>query len=418
MKSISVSIMTKTSTNIVLERLTKLLILANIFLLQSYVIRFNILAYPSNLQEILIFALGLVFTVKILAEKRFWQTIKNLRKHWIITTFIILSTISILTTDIIQYTHFMRHLKFIFFGAVLAFIFLENFTEEREQKKGIYIMGLGAVAIGIFSLIYNILGYGATIDLRLAGPFESAVILSYYLTPFFIYFSIQFFEDIKKKHNLLLAIILGLLIVLTRSMGSIVGAFIVLVIYLFKKSSLDILKNRASKLALIIATILILSSAFYIKILPAFESTNTSLGEREQIWKTSAYLLKEPTTIIWGLGLGQFEEYYRTKSTEVLGHAPLDFNNPHPHNIFFLFIFEYGLLGLFFIIVCIWRTIKLIKNSIDTSELKIVVAFLLLYFFLHGIIDSPFFKNDMTFLMILFLEIALKRKSKMVGAKE
>jgi len=401
--------MEKTTNNVFFKKATDLLILLNVFFLQSYIVRFDILAYHSNLQEVLICLLGLVFLVKILVEKKFWQTIKNLRKHWIITTFIILSVLSVLTTDTIEYTYFLRHIKFIFFGSVLAFIFLENFTEKSEQKKAINIMGLGAVAIGIFSLIYNILGYGVTQDLRLAGPFESAVILSYYLTPFFIYFSIEFFENFKKKHNLFLAIILGLLIILTRSIGSIVGAFLVLIIYLLKKSDLGILKNRISKIALIIATILILASGVYIKILPAFETNNTSLGERGQIWKTSMYLLKEPTTIIWGLGLGQFEEYYRTKSVEALGKAPLDFNNPHPHNIFFLFIFEYGLLGLFFIIICIYRTIKILKKSDDTSDLKVVVGFMLLYFFLHGMIDSPFFKNDMTFLMILFMEIALKR---------
>jgi len=404
--------MTKPNTTGLIEKLNSFFILLSVFFLPTYIFRFNISAYPSNLQEVLIFVSSLIFLVKIIGERKVYSTIKNLRKHWIISTFIILSTISILTTDIIQQTYFLRHLKFIFFASVLALIFLESFTEEHTQKKAINIMGLGAVATGVFSLIYNILGYGVTQDLRLSGPFESAVILSYYLTPFFIYFSIEFFENIKKKHNLLLAIILGLLIILTRSMGSIVGAFLVIVIYLLKKSSLSILKNKISKTALIIATILILFSAIYVKIVPALTSKNTSLGEREQIWKTSAYLLKEPTTVIWGLGLGQFEEYYRTESVKVLGQAPLDFNNPHPHNIFFLFIFEYGLLGLFFIIACMYRTIKLINNSFDISELKIVVAFMLLYFFLHGMIDSPFFKNDMTFLMILFLEIALKRKGK------
>lgn len=267
-------------------------------------------------------------------------------------------------------------------------------------------MGIGAIFFGIFSVIYNLLGYNAAYDLRLLGPLDAAVYLAYYLTPFFLFFAIQFFENTKRKSNLVYALILATLILATQSMGAIGGSMLVMLFYFYKRSSLQFFKNFFSKIFIAILSIIVLSGIFYFKILPTITTEYSSLDERGEIWLASAEMLKNPKTILFGLGFGQFENQYIKNVDKVLGRKPLDYYVIQPHNIFLLFIFHYGILGLMFISFCIYTTIKTLFAFKKKPNLRIIVNLILLYFFIHGMIDTPFFKNDILILFLLFLEIS------------
>jgi len=299
----------------------------------------------------------------------------------------------------------IRHFKFLFFASILSFIFLETFKKEKERHAGLRIMGIGAIAFGLFSGLYNLLGYNVTHDLRLLGPLDAAVYLAFYLTPFFIYFTIKAFEN-RRKSNIIYALILAGLLIATRSMGAIGGSLVVILFYLFRRSNLKILKSRLNKILLAIVTIAILGTIFYSKVLPTLDTQYSSLDERGQIWLTSIELLKEPKTIATGLGFGQFQQHYFDNVKEVLGHEPLDYYVLQPHNIFLLFIFHFGILGLVLLLMIIHKSlIKLLEfKKIDSS---VIASFILFYFFVHGMIDTPLFKNDLLILLLLFAELSL-----------
>ncbi|MBI5753602.1 O-antigen ligase family protein, partial [Candidatus Peregrinibacteria bacterium] len=244
------------------------------------------------------------------------------------------------------------------------------------------------------------------------GPLDAAVYLGYYITPFFIFFIIQFFEN-KKKSDLLYSIALGILMLATVSMGSVAGSLIIILLYLFKKSGSNVLKSK--KFKIIIATICLIVSAtvFYLKILPTIRTNYSSLNEREQIWQTSFSLLKNQKNLLFGIGYGQFQEQYFQHVKAVLGHEPLDYYVLQPHNIFLLFIFQFGILGLIFLICCIKKNLQNIYNWKNNQPLNfhLLTNFLLLYFFIHGLIDTPFFKNDLLILLILIMESSLLKSS-------
>jgi len=391
-------------------KFTKSLLLLNLFFLQSYLIRFSIGNYPTNLQEILIGLTAIIFIIEIIKNKRLTQTIKNIWQHKIILSLIGLTAFSItlILTEIITISpplaenlDLIRHLKFLFFAIILGFIFLETFQTKKQKASALFIAGLGAIIFGIFCIFYNLTGHNIAHDLRLLGPLDAAVYLAFYLTPFFLYFSIKFINFPKKKSYLIFAIILALLILATRSMGAIGGGFLILIIYLLK--SKDFLKSKTSKIALAIITLLVVGGIFYAKILPTFQTEYSSLDERGEIWKTSAHLLKEPKNALLGVGFGQFESQYIANVDEVLGQKPLDYFVIQPHNIFLLFTFHYGILGLIFLGFLIFQTIK----KIAKSERPNFTLFIILYFFIHGLIDTPFFKNDLLILLIIFLEMSL-----------
>lgn len=395
--------------------LNKILLVINIFFLQSYLIRFHIGSYPTNLQEVLI-VLNLLAFFHALPFKKIFTAIS---KHRVITEFLGLTMLfaiglsdGIGAGNFLAINHignnldFIRYLKFLFFALTLSFIFLETFEKENQRLAALRIMGVGAIFFGIFSIIYNLLGFNVALDLRLLGPLDAAVYLAYYLTPFFLFFIIQFLENHKQKSNFFYAIILGLLILATRSMGAIGGSLAIIFFYFLKRNHL--LKSVVSKIFLAIFSIIIIATIFYTKILPTIQTNYSSLDERGEIWLTSAELLKDSKTIFFGLGLGQFEHHYIQNVDRVLGHAPLDYHVIQPHNIFLLFIFNYGILGLILILFCIYKAIQNLINFKQNINIKILSSFILLYFFLHGLIDTPFFKNDMLILLVIFLELAVQ----------
>ncbi|MFH1533791.1 MAG: O-antigen ligase family protein [Nitrospirota bacterium] len=396
-------------------KLTKTLVLVNLFFLQSYLVRFSIGGYPTNLQEILIGITAIIFIVEIIKNGKLLQTIKNIWKHKIILAFIGLTVISLglifsgiitVSPPLTENLDLIRHLKFLFFATTLGFIFLETFQTKKKRSAAIMIAGLGAIIFGIFSIIYNLSGYNVAHDLRLLGPLDAAVYLAFYLTPFFLYFSTKFIDSPRKKSYLFYAIILAFLILATRSMGAIGGSFLVILIYLVKTGKF--LKNRTSKISLLIISVIIFGGIFYTKILPAFQTNYSSLNERGEIWTTAADLLKEPKNAIFGVGFGQFQNQYFENVATVLDGQPLDFYVLQPHNIFLLFILNYGILGLLFLGFLIFQTIK----KIAKSEKPGFALFIILYFLIHGLIDTPFFKNDLLILLIIFLEMGLEIPAK------
>ncbi len=380
---------------------TTSLILLTFFFLQSYLIRFSIGLYPTNLLEILIGISALAFLITIIAKKRFTKTLKTIPKHWIITTLILLTAISLLTTEIFNYLDFIRHSKFLFFGLIFGFIFLETFKTSEQRTKAFRIAGYGAISFGIFSLIYNLFGHNVAYDLRLLGPLDAAVYLAYYLAPFLIFFTIEAIDN-RKKYDIAAAIILGLLLIATRSMGAIGASFVIILFYLLRQSNIAISKHKFTKIALALATIILVVTIFFTKILPTIQTEYSSLDERGQIWQTTTHLLANPERFIWGLGFGQFQYHYENNVAEILGHEPLDYIVLQPHNIFLLFMSQYGLLGLLVILTIFHRTLW---NN------KTVFSYMLIYFLLHGLIDTPIFKNDLIILFIILLEISLERPS-------
>lgn len=385
--------------------LNKILLWVNLFFLQSYLVRFSIGPVPTNMQEVLIGLNVLAFGWMLFQEKRLLKAVKDIPKHWVLVSFIALTVLSFVIVRPPVNVDFIRAVRFLLFAVLLTFMFVETFKTDKEKQHGLYVAGMGAIFFGIFSGIYNLAGLNVAYDYRLQGPLDSAVYLSYYLTPFFLFFIVEFFNNPEKRSNIFHAVLLGILILLTRSMGSIVISVLLCCVYFFKRSDLKFLRSKAVKAGLGILLAVVLGVAFYVKILPSFTTTNTSLGERDEIWATSMYLLKDPKNLMFGVGYGQFQNQYAANVDAVLGHKPLDYIILQPHNIFLLFIFQYGLLGVVFLLFCMYKAVEKFLKADKKHEFGVLIGIMLFYFFLHGLIDTPFFKNDLLILLVLLLEL-------------
>ena len=117
-------------------------------------------------------------------------------------------------------------------------------------------------------------------------------------------------------------------------------------------------------------------------------------------WRESAYLLADSP--ITGAGLAGFQtavlRYHTTSFFEVF---------LYPHNVFLNFWVELGIVGLLLFFVFMYATLKQSHHLLTTTSsykkaLVLAGTTSLIIMLVHGMVDVPFFKND---LAIIFLVI-------------
>jgi len=152
---------------------------------------------------------------------------------------------------------------------------------------------------------------------------------------------------------------------------------------------------------------------------------------RKQQWRETGEVLKSPKSFILGCGLSSYQECVRPYHQEgIFFNAERDpdfrrkiviYNDEYrgkywrpteiymyPHNIVLNFWVELGLLGLlaFFglIVQFFYLSIILLKGDITETKRIIILGLLfgLLEMLIHGLVDVPYFKNDLSFLFWIF----------------
>jgi O-antigen ligase len=258
-------------------------------------------------------------------------------------------------------------------------------------------------AVSVLSLFYFALGE-LTYDSRLKAFYLSPNYLAMYLTPILILsFCLWFFAK-NKFYKIILSfgyISILIAIYLTDSYGAwlgFIGALIVLFLLNFKKISIFILKNK--KTALVLLLFLILSNAFvlYVEIhneksRNLIYSNRSSLDSRLMIWQSGWEIIKDhPLT---GIGPGAFQKHYLSYQDK-FKKPYLEWAVPQPHNIFMAFYLQTTLLGFLGFIALL--SVFLIRTIKKHSLLSAFLASFMIYIIIHGIIDTPYWKADLSLL--------------------
>jgi O-antigen ligase len=108
---------------------------------------------------------------------------------------------------------------------------------------------------------------------------------------------------------------------------------------------------------------------------------------------------------LFGIGPGNFQSKY----LEYQKYFPpyLEWAVPEPHNLYLAFWLESGFAGFtgFVILTFLWlkRTTFQTKNSLVTA----VCAGIMLYFLLHGILDTTYWKNDLSLIFWITFSLGL-----------
>ncbi|HEX9503907.1 MAG TPA: hypothetical protein VF974_06345, partial [Patescibacteria group bacterium] len=77
----------------------------------------------------------------------------------------------------------------------------------------------------------------------------------------------------------------------------------------------------------------------------------------------------------------------------------------YPHNIFLNFWLELGILGLISFAWIIFLAYKQYKKSQGQNPLAVAAGVYILIMLIHGLVDAPYFKNDLALLFWFMIAI-------------
>ncbi len=359
--------------------------------LPTYLIRFNLLNVPTTLLEIMVGA----FLLAVFFSHWNIEAFKKIKKlgtvNWAILAFLIAAIISTFVSP--DFSRALGQLKAFFIEPILIFYACVVILDNKNHQLPLRALFWSAFAISLFGLVQywtNLIlplrfwGYGNEDVKRITSVFEYPNALALFLAPIFIFFHslVASGKKVAGKYWTFIGLgVMSVAIVLTYSRGAWIAVFVAAVAILVRHSRFSL-----KKLSIITVVALILVSPI---IYSRFKGTvhDRSSGERVELYKVALQeISSEP---VFGNGLYGFRSTLQASkySGEVLNY---------PHNIFLNFWLETGLLGVLSFALIIFLALSKYKSKPDA--VKLAAALFLFTFVIHGMVDVPYFKNDLSLL--------------------
>lgn len=403
----------------------RILILLTVSTLPLYIIRVEIFNLPTTYLEILI-----VITFGVFLRTRIGQIGFKPAKVFSKTKFdipiillLISAALALIPTDDLR-GGFGIYKAFFLEPALLYYMITTTFKGKQSQVQLVCALSIAGLWLSAFALLQAFAGSSpfAPHELsqgRLAAVYNSANALALFVGPVFCFllpfcFLGKGFIRGTILYFFLVSVlfILGLIIIETNSKGSLIAVFAVLIllpVFYLKKNFDQAKLFYLPLLTLLISLMIPIASPFLIDLTPATQATEFKGGDTTQIrlylWEGTAGILTDrPFT---GAGLDGFKELFSRNYSIPQYREPLQY----PHNFFLTVLSELGILGLGAFLFLFWRLFSVFKNS---NVVNIGLSLTFIYFFVHGLVDVPYFKNDLAsqfFIFLAMLEVGLGSES-------
>jgi len=399
-----------------------------IFLFQAYLLRFKIFQIPTTFIEILIYLNFLLLILLLLFDKKEREEVKKKikvlavkNKMLVFGLFLLVAAAFVSSCLSSNQLSSFGLFKAYFLDPLIFFILFVSVFSYKNINLALNIFLASGIVVALLSLFYFSSG-NLTYDGRLQGIFNSPNFLAMSLAPviliaFWNFFFRGYAGAVGKLISLAALFVLVPVFFLTYSYGAFFGLFLALFFL-----------GLASKRSVVFKSVFCLSLlflAFSVFFLQAdtkktkdllLKDDRSSLQSREMIWSASKIILKE--NYILGIGPGMFQKYYLLHQKD-FKEPYLEWAVPYPHNIFLAFWIQLGILGILgFIFILIWvfkvcffiifhSSFEDKKTKKTASEAAGLVGAFFIYFLSHGLVDTPYWKNDLALTFFLFLSIAL-----------
>lgn len=402
-------------------------------LLPTYLIRFEILGLPLTLLEVMIWLLFVIWLIKLKYNP--WQALKGIFNkerrynavpkilHWPAIIFLLASALAVFVSPDLNAA--LGIWKAYFIEALLFFlVFVYTIKTDTEIRNVIKALGLTALAIGIFALIQKLTGalidnpfWQAEATRRITTIFGYPNANALFAAPVLILTITNWFKEKKSwwlLFNSVVIIFSFLTILWAKSAGGIlaVGLGILAALIIYKKT----------RLATLVVILLFSIFSFFSPAIKTFikqsyidskqiylNDAPTDLQLRTSQWHESLQMLKDRPWL--GAGLAGYQEtvkpYHLNRHVEIF---------LYPHNLILNFWSEIGLLGLVsFIWIVVVFFLILAKNKTADLCLKITLISAMIALLAHGLVDAPYFKNDLSILfwVIVGMAVILKNQKKL-----
>ncbi len=361
--------------------------------LPAYVVRFDIASIRTTMLEVLF---AILFAVWMLKREKRLIDIKGW--GWLLLAWIAIATVSLFVSP--DFRAAAGVWKAYFIEPILLFLIANDLLRtQNDRDAAIRSLAFSAIGISAMAILQHWTNLGVPPPWNLPGQERSTSIYGYpnaiglFLAPLLPLF-------FKKKPLYLAAIIFSLAaIVLAQSEGAIVG-----LVAGFGSFLLCFKKTRVPALV----AGMIVATALFVLPTRAFVIEKITLNDwsgrvRKEMWVEASHMLKDH--VVLGAGLSGypivFDTYHKARHIEIF---------QYPHEIILNFWTELGLAGLIAFALLIVRYFKTLRNILrrDPSS-RLWVAILLasmMTLLVHGLVDVPYFKNDLSMLFWLIAAFA------------
>lgn len=360
-------------------------------LLPVYLLRFSIGPLPTTLLEVLTL---ITIAIWIIQKKPDWQKIKSL--PWLVPAGLFLLAASIgvfVATDAVSALGIW---KAYFIEPILIAVIFATALTKKDWPKVFLALGVSAAILSLFGILQYATGLGIPtpwdIELRVTSLFDYPNALGLFLAPLLSYGIVQLFQKRDSTFWLGVSSLSLVAILLSQTEAALVAIPAALFIAMWLSPLSAKVKNVLIPTVLITTTVLI---AFVPIVREKLLLQDYSGQVRISQWQETANLVLDRP--LFGSGLNGYAlalvPYHNAQQYEIF---------QYPHNFFLNIWVELGLLGL---VAFFWLTVLVLRSTFSAlrTSHSLAIFTALLTMTIHGLVDVPYFKNDlaiMTWILI------------------
>lgn len=381
-------------------------------LLPLYLLRVEIFDIPTTALELSIYALVFVWLIRLWQKKIFLKDIPP----WLIILGGLFIAVSGLAVLIAADTRIAAGLWKAYFvdPLLLSVVLVTSMRSVRQVRWCIYGLTAMASVLSVHAIWQFIVGEQLSFG-RVASVFETANALALLLVPIALLLTALLTNKESKRISVYRGwLVAGLAVILiatflTRSYAGWIAlaAGFSMIIWLAIPRS----RRFIAVVGMILAIIILIISQIGTEKVELFLdfADRSSSSARIEMYRTTLLILSEHPVL--GVGLA-FQQVYQEYLPRVAS-PPLEWNVVHPHNLWLAFWAELGIAGLAALLASLYLVGRWLAQSFYDARfsknhwLGVGLAAAWLALLIHGIVDVPYFKNDLSVMFWLLISFVL-----------
>ncbi|MBI3290729.1 O-antigen ligase family protein [Candidatus Falkowbacteria bacterium] len=381
-------------------------------LLPTYLFRAQAWGLPFTFLELCVWVTFFGWLLARIAETTSDRRFAISKFRWPVTLILLSATISLFIAP--DWRAAAGLWKAYFIEPILFFLVVANVAKDEKNKKVIlWALGISTLAISLLAIYQKFTGFGifepgwtGPGNRRVTSLFSSPNAVGLYLGPVVAIYFGWLMAEIKNLKEAILKILIMIpalgAIVFTLSQGTWIGLLAAIIFLGF--FGLSKKWTAGVTAALVILALIVPTSRNILAPIIAFQ--DPAGQNRLTLFEMSKNkLLESPKSFILGAGILGFSRV-QDESRDPLKIEPL----LYPHNIVLNFWLEIGLLGLLafgLVIIRFFRQGFNRRRNIDVPPavnwLNLGIMTAMVTIIVHGMIDVPYFKNDLAILFWIII---------------
>lgn len=374
--------------------------------LPSYLVRFSVGPLPSTALEAMILVVTFRW-VQSLAKDRAWKArLAELRRTMFFWPGLVLLAASLLAAIFAADTRAGLGIWRAYFlePFLLYLIATDVLRMKADRERLVNALGFSVLVLSVLAAWQYMTGsllptweWTMAESRRATGPFTSPNALGLYMVPIAMLHLALLLNPVRARFQQVLSSVVvaaaALSIMLAFSRGAMVAFAVAAFFLLYRQWS----KQKAVLIAVLMATALLLIPSTRQDIVRMATFQAASGQSRLALYQGSMTLLKQHP--ILGTGLAGFGVAFDSIRPESFTEKLI-----YPHNIFLNFWTETGILGL---LAVLWLCALVVRIAFGKNDgdalLRDACIAALLAMLIHGLVDVPYFKNDLAVLTWMIL---------------